>query len=292
MARLCRRPVLLESDGIAGRLPAFDHEPGDGRVARMSRSDRDLEEPGTPYRRAVLLTAILSIVATLIAGAALAVVLVRGSNQPAAQAEATACGTVTWYAIPERQRAPVGLGDRLDTFPRRRPDDHAGRPDAVRRDAGTHRVRRASVATGPTRRGSSPATTIRPSVPAPRTWTVTPLGDETAAVTSPRLGSTTDDLHPAGNIVADITAPTTLDTHGASVGGRGRRRGDEPGLLREPGTFVDDRGAGWVGVFGPHRLDRAEPDPERRPQPEPGSREPCRSPTSRRSCPGQSMALR
>ena len=73
----------------------------------MSRRDHEPAGSGTPDRGSVILAVVLSIVAILVAGAALGVVLVRGSGQTG-QPDATACRTVTWYAVPNAATLPAG----------------------------------------------------------------------------------------------------------------------------------------------------------------------------------------
>jgi hypothetical protein len=174
----------------------------------MNPRDHQPVDRDQPFRRAVLLTAILSIVATLLAGAALAVGLVRGSNQPL-QADTTACRTVTWYAVPGVSALPSGWAIASTRF----------LVDVL-----------TTTLVGPTPSGATQGPTAFISVScygadAALAFTrdhdsaigagstdlsVTQLGDQTAAVTSPRLGSNTIFIR-RGTLVADITAPTTLD---------------------------------------------------------------------------------
>ncbi len=174
----------------------------------MTQRDHQPADQDASLRRAVLLAAILSIVATLVAGAALAVVLVRGSDQPA-QADTTACRTVTWYAVPSTSGLPSGwtiastrfLVDVLTTtLVGPAPSGATQGPTAFvsiscyGADAELAFARDHDSAVGA---GSTNVS-------------VTQLGDETAAVTSPLLGSNTIFVR-RGSLVADITAPTTLD---------------------------------------------------------------------------------
>ena len=174
----------------------------------MTQRDHQPADQDPPFRRAVLMAAILSIVATLVAGAALAVVLVRGSNQPA-QADTTACRTVTWYAVPSASALPSGWAIASTRF----------LVDVL-----------TTTLVGPTPSGATQGPTAFISVSCygvdaelafardhdsavgagSTDVSVTQLGDETAAVTSPRLGSNTIFIR-RGTLVADITAPTTLD---------------------------------------------------------------------------------
>ena len=62
-----------------------------------------------PLRRTVILTAILSVVATLVAVGTLAAVLVRGTDTgQAGQADPNACRTVAWSALPNAATLPSG----------------------------------------------------------------------------------------------------------------------------------------------------------------------------------------
>lgn len=67
----------------------------------MSPRDRGQTTGSPASRRAVVLTAVLSVVAAVVAVGALALVLSRGSD-------ANACGTVVWNAIPETSALPAG----------------------------------------------------------------------------------------------------------------------------------------------------------------------------------------
>ena len=74
----------------------------------MSRREPQPAAAGIPIRRAVILTAILSVVATVLAVGALTVALTRGSDTGQAgqagqtvQADPYACRTVAWGALPD-----------------------------------------------------------------------------------------------------------------------------------------------------------------------------------------------
>lgn len=174
----------------------------------MSRRDRDPGGAGAPYRRAVMLAAILSIVATLVAAGALAIVLVRGSDR-AGQTDADACRTVTWFAIPSVSALPSGwaiastrfLVDVLTTtLVGPTPSSGTQAPTAFisiscyGTDAQLAFARDHDSAVG------AGATDV--SVPQ--------LGDQSGAVTSTRTGSSTIFVR-RGTLVADITAPTSVD---------------------------------------------------------------------------------
>jgi hypothetical protein len=152
--------------------------------------------------------AVLSVVAMLVAVGAVAVVLIRGSDT-SSQADAKACRTVTWYAVPSAASLPAGweivstrfLVDVLTT-----------------------------TLAGPTPSGSTQGPTAFISISCYGTdaqlafardhdsavgagstdLSVPQLGDESAAVTSTRTVSNTIFVR-RGILVADITAPTTVD---------------------------------------------------------------------------------
>jgi hypothetical protein len=151
---------------------------------------------------------VLSIVATLVAGAALAVVFLRESDQ-AGQADATACRTVTWYAVPNAAALPSGWAIASTRF----------LVDVL-----------TTTLAGPTPSGSTQGPTAFISLSCYGTdaqlafardhdsavgagstdVSVPPVGDESAAVTSTSTVSTTIFIR-RGTLVADITAPTTVD---------------------------------------------------------------------------------
>jgi len=173
----------------------------------MTRQDRQPTRQGVPLRRAVILTAILSVVATLVAVGALAVVLVRGPDK--GPADTNACRTVTWYAVPSAATLPSGwtiastrfLVDVLTTtLVGPTPSSGTQAPTAFisiscyGTDAELAFARDHDSAVG--------AGSTEVSVPQ--------LGDQLAAVTSTRTGSNTIFIR-RGTLVADITAPTTLD---------------------------------------------------------------------------------
>jgi hypothetical protein len=174
----------------------------------MTRRDHQPTNRDAQLRRPVILTAILSIAATAVAVGALAVVLTRGSDQ-SGQADANACRTVTWYAVPSVAALPSGwaiastrfLVDVLTTtLVGPTPSGATQGPTAFisvscyGTDAQLAFARDHDSAVGA---GST-------DVGAPQ------LGDESAAVTSARTGSNTIFIR-RGTLVADITAPTTLD---------------------------------------------------------------------------------
>jgi hypothetical protein len=174
----------------------------------MSRRYNEPAGSGTPYRGSVILALVLSIVAILVAGAALGVVLVRGSDQ-AGQADATACRTVTWYAVPNAATLPAGWAIASTRF----------LVDVL-----------TTTLAGPTPSGSTQAPTVFISISCYGTdaqlafardhdsavgagstdVSVPPVGDQSAAVTSTSTVSTTIFVR-RGILVADITAPTTVD---------------------------------------------------------------------------------
>src|SRR5664280_3402909 len=174
----------------------------------MSRRDHEPAGSGTPSRGSVILAVVLSIVAIVVAGAALGVVLVRGSGQTD-QADATACRTVTWYAVPNAATLPSGWAIASTRF----------LVDVL-----------TTTLAGPTPSGSTQAPTAFISISCYGTdaqlafardhdsaigagstdVSVTPVGDQSAAVTSTSTVSTTIFIR-RGILVADITAPTTVD---------------------------------------------------------------------------------
>jgi len=176
----------------------------------MSRRDRQPTGPSAPVRRAVILTAILSVVATAVAVVALAIVLTRGTDTgQTGQANANACRTVTWNALPDVAALPPNWAiastrffvDNLSTTlvgpaPSGSTQESAAfvsvscyGSDAQLALASNHQ---AALGTG--------ATDV--SFPT--------LGDESLAVTSTRTNNTTVYIR-RGILVADITAPTSLD---------------------------------------------------------------------------------
>ncbi len=174
----------------------------------MSRRDREAVGSGDRYRRTVVVAAALSIVAMLVAVVAVAIVLVRGSDS-SSQADAKACRTVTWYAVPSATSLPSGwaiastrfLVDVLTTtLVGPTPSDGTQAPTAFisiscyGTDAQLAFARDHDSAVG--------AGSTDMSVPQ--------LGDESAAVTSTRTVSNTIFVR-RGILVADITTPTTVD---------------------------------------------------------------------------------
>ncbi len=73
-------------------------------MARRQTQQRPL--PAAPHRATTLLALALGVVATLLAIGTLAIVLTRGTDQ--GQADATACRTVTWDALPDAATLPPG----------------------------------------------------------------------------------------------------------------------------------------------------------------------------------------
>ena len=174
----------------------------------MSPRDRAPVGSGAAYRRTVVVAAVLSVVAILVAVGAVAVVLIRGSDT-SSQADAKACGTVTWYAVPSAASLPQGwaivstrfLVDVLTTtVAGPTPSDGTQAPTAFisiscyGTDAQLAFARDHDSAVGA---GSTDL-----SVPQ--------LGDQSVAVTSTRMASNTIFVR-RGSLVADITAPTTVD---------------------------------------------------------------------------------
>jgi hypothetical protein len=158
-------------------------------------------------------TAILSVVATLLAVGALAVVLTRGTDTnrtgQAGQADATACRTVTWNALPDVAALPSGWAIASTRF----------LVDIM-----------TTTVVGPTPSGSTQGLAVFVSVSCFGTDArlalardheaalgaggtdvgLPQLGDESLAVTSTLTGSTTIYIR-RGILVADITAATSLD---------------------------------------------------------------------------------
>jgi len=179
----------------------------------MSRRERQPAVPSAPLRRAVIVTAILSVVATLLAVGALAVVLTRGTDTSptgqAGQADATACRTVTWNALPDVAALPSGWAIASTRF----------LVDIM-----------TTTVVGPTPSGSTQGLAVFVSVSCFGTDArlalardheaalgaggtdvgLPQLGDESLAVTSTLTGSTTIYIR-RGILVADITAATSLD---------------------------------------------------------------------------------
>ena len=83
------------------RRPAHRQAPG------VSRRDHEPADSGTPYRGSVILAVVLSIVAIVVAGAALGVVLVRGPDQ-AAQPDTTGRPDGHLVAVPNAAALPSG----------------------------------------------------------------------------------------------------------------------------------------------------------------------------------------
>ncbi len=176
----------------------------------MSPKERQAGESGASLRRAVVLTAILSVAATLVAVGALAVALTRGTGaEQAAQADPNACRTVTWDALPDAAALPPGwsiassrfLVDTVTTsLVGPAPSAPAQAPAAFvsvtcyGNDAALALARDHEAALG------AGATDV--SFPK--------LGDETVAITSTRTGGTTVYVR-RGSLVADITASTSGD---------------------------------------------------------------------------------
>jgi len=174
----------------------------------MTRRDHQSTNRDAQLRRPVILTAILSIAATAVAVGALGVVLTRGSDQ-SGQADANACRTVTWYAVPSAASLPSGWAIASTRF----------LVDVL-----------TTTLVGPTPSGATQAPTAFISISCYGTdaqlafardhdsavgagsteVSVPQLGDQLAAVTSTRTGSNTIFIR-RGTLVADITAPTTLD---------------------------------------------------------------------------------
>jgi hypothetical protein len=174
----------------------------------MSRRDREAVGSGAPYRRTVVVAAVLSVVAILVAVGAVALVLIRGSDT-SSQADAKACRTVTWYAVPSVSSLPAGWAIASTRF----------LVDVL-----------TTTLAGPTPSGSTQGPTAFISISCYGTdaqlafardhdsavgagstdLSVPQLGDESAAVTSTRTVSNTIFVR-RGILVADITAPTTVD---------------------------------------------------------------------------------
>ena len=160
-----------------------------------------------PLRRAVIVTAILSVVATLVAVGALVVVLVRGTDT--GQAGSNACRTVAWNALPNAAALPSGWAIASTRF----------LVDIM-----------TTTVVGPTPSGSTQALATFVSVSCYGTdaqlalardheaalgagatdVSLPKLGDESLAVTSTRTGSTTIHIR-RGILVADVEAATSLD---------------------------------------------------------------------------------
>lgn len=173
----------------------------------MSRRERQPAGPGAPLRRTVIVTAILSVVATLVAVGALAVVLTRGTDT--GQAGPNACRTAAWNAIPDVAALPSGWAIASSRF--------------------LVNIMTTTVV-GPTPSGSTQGPAAFVSVSCYGTdaqlalardheaalgagatdVSLPPLGDEWLAVTSTRTSSTTVYIR-RGILVADITASTSLD---------------------------------------------------------------------------------
>src|SRR5450759_1306645 len=176
----------------------------------MSRRDRQPTGPSAPVRRAVILTAILSVVATAVAVVALAIVLTRGTDTgQTGQANANTCRTVTWNALPDVAALPSGWAIASTRF----------LVDIM-----------TTTVVGPTPSGSTQGLAVFVSVSCFGTDAqlalardheaalgaggtdvgLPQLGDESLAVTSTLTGSTTVYVR-RGILVADITAATSLD---------------------------------------------------------------------------------
>jgi hypothetical protein len=176
----------------------------------MSRRERQPTGPSAPVRRAVILTAILSVVATAVAVVALAIVLTRGTDTgQTGQANANACRTVTWNALPDVAALPSGWAIASTRF----------LVDIM-----------TTTVVGPTPSGSTQGLAVFVSVSCFGTDAqlalardheaalgaggtdvgLPQLGDESLAVTSTLTGSTTVYVR-RGILVADITAATSLD---------------------------------------------------------------------------------
>jgi hypothetical protein len=161
-------------------------------------------------RRAVILTAILSVVATAVAVVALAIVLTRGTDTgQTGQANANTCRTVTWNALPDVAALPSGWAIASTRF----------LVDIM-----------TTTVVGPTPSGSTQGLAVFVSVSCFGTDAqlalardheaalgaggtdvgLPQLGDESLAVTSTLTGSTTVYVR-RGILVADITAATSLD---------------------------------------------------------------------------------
>ena len=160
-----------------------------------------------PLRRTVIVAAILSVVAMLVAVGALAVVLVRGTDT--GQAGSNACRTVTWNALPDVTALPSGWAIASTRF----------LVDIM-----------TTTVVGPTPSGSTQALATFVSVSCYGTdaqlalardheaalgagatdVSLPKLGDESLAVTSTRTGSTTIHIR-RGILVADVEAATSLD---------------------------------------------------------------------------------
>jgi hypothetical protein len=174
----------------------------------MSRRDRDPVGSGAPYRRTVVVAAVLSVVAMLVAVGAVAVVLIRGSDT-SSQADAKACRTVTWYAVPSAASLPSGWAIASTRF----------LVDVL-----------TTTLAGPTPSGSTQGPTAFISISCYGTdaqlafardhdsavsagstdLSVPQLGDESAAVTSTGTVSNTIFVR-RGILVADITSPSSVD---------------------------------------------------------------------------------
>ena len=160
-----------------------------------------------PLRRAVIVTAILSVVATLVAVGTLAAVLVRGTDT--GQAGSNACRTVAWNALPNAAALPSGWAIASTRF----------LVDIM-----------TTTVVGPTPSGSTQGPAAFVSVSCFGTDAhlalareheaalgagatdvgLAQLGDESLAVTSTRTGSTTIHIR-RGILVADVEAATSLD---------------------------------------------------------------------------------
>jgi hypothetical protein len=178
----------------------------------MSRREPQAAGSGAPLRRAVILAAILSVVATAVAIGALAVVLTRGTDTgPTGQADPNACRTVAWNALPSVSALPPGwaiassrflVGILTTTLVGPVPSGSTQGPAAFvsvscyGTDAALVIARDHEAALG----DGAGATDV--SFPK--------LGDESLAVTSTRTSSTTVYIR-RGVLVADITAATSLD---------------------------------------------------------------------------------
>jgi hypothetical protein len=176
----------------------------------MSRRERQAAGSGASPRRAVIATLILSVVAMLISVGALAVVLTRGTNTAqTGGADPNACRTAAWGAVPSVTALPPGWAiastrffvDNLSTqlvgpVPSGSTEGTAAfvsvscyGSDAALALARSHE---AALAAGAT------------DISFPR------LGDESLAITSSLTGSTIAYIR-RGVLVADVTAPTSLD---------------------------------------------------------------------------------
>jgi len=193
---------------------------------------------------------ILSIVATLVAGAALAVVLVRGSNQPPGGHDRLSHRHVV-RLFPSASALPVGLGPSPPTrFLVERPD---GRPSSGRLRPARPRGQPRSISVSCY--GVDAELAFARDHEFGR-WRRIHGRDRDAAGRrdsgrhEPARWAATRSSSAAEPIVADITAPTTLDLAVLQSVAVCRRRGDEPGALREPTTLVGRRRPRRVGVSG------------------------------------------